>query len=263
METIFSIFRHIFSILFFSTAAVFIVGSFMVFIQGVTAFKSNEKRDMTLVIFGFGIAMLIIGCFIFYLAADVSGHMPKIKEKYVAVSLNMKHSYKHIFHHWNKEVVLENKIEELNNLQQKLAAKQLEIQNLQSEYSNEIEGLVDEIRELQQSGNFRTFSQAKEHPGIFYNLSLIQRKQAYIAKLQETSVRLKYGIYELKYLERAACDDLKMVKTLDNEVVETLIKNINTVIDKYLPDAGKLAIEVDPNSMQTPEQIWQQINSGN
>ncbi|MCX6744622.1 MAG: hypothetical protein NTX82_03820, partial [Candidatus Parcubacteria bacterium] len=131
------------------------------------------------------------------------------------------------------------------------------------EYQNDIRTLTVEIKAEQRANNIQSFYQAQQHPRISYDLSLIQRKRAYIAKLQETEIKLQRGTYELEFLERQSIDDLKIVKTLGGDQVETLVTNINDVISKYLPEAGELAIEVDPKSRQTPEQIWHQINSGN
>jgi hypothetical protein len=175
---------------------------------------------------------------------------------------SIKAKYNRTVHFSSKEVRLEKKVRELSDLRQQLIAKQNEVRNLQSEYQNDIRALTSEIKSEQKKANIQSYYQAKQHPRISYDLSLIQRKQAYITKLKETQVKLEHGAYELEFLERQSIDDLKMVKALGNEQVEALVGNINTVIAKYLPEAGKLAIEVDPNSMQTPEQIWQQINSG-
>ncbi|MCX6745283.1 MAG: hypothetical protein NTX82_07230 [Candidatus Parcubacteria bacterium] len=175
----------------------------------------------------------------------------------------IKHKVNRVVHFSSKEVKLEKKVSELSDLRQQLIQKQQEVRKLQTEYQNDIRSLINEIKSEQKSNKIQTFYQAQQHPRISYDLSLIQRKKAYIAKLQETEIKLQHGTYELEFLERQAIDDLKIVKTLGSDRVEKLVTEINTIISKYLPEAGELAIEVDPKSMQTPEQIWNQINSGN
>lgn len=154
---------------------------------------------------------------------------------------------------------LKKKINDLSSLRQKLIVKKGDIMRLESEYQQDISSLTNEIKTEQRANNILSFYQAQQHPRISYDLLLIRRKKAYIAKLQETEIKLQRGTYELEFLEREAIDDLKMVKTLNNEVVEKLVVDINKIIAKYLPEAGDLVVNVDQNSMQTTEQIWQEI----
>ncbi|MCX6744623.1 MAG: hypothetical protein NTX82_03825 [Candidatus Parcubacteria bacterium] len=161
------------------------------------------------------------------------------------------------------ELRLERKVNELSDLRQRLQGKKQEVAQLQLKYQGEIDSLVKEIKDEQRINNVQSYSHAQQLPKITYDLSLIQSKKVYIAKLQETGTKLQYGTNELEFLERRAIDDLRMVKTFNRKEVESLVADINNVIAKYLPEAGELAIEVDPNSMQSPEQIWDQINAGN
>lgn len=154
---------------------------------------------------------------------------------------------------------LKKKINDLSSLRQKLTGKKEDIGRLKVEYHNDILSLTNEIKTEQRTNNIQTFYQARQHPRISYDLSLIQRKKAYIAKLQETEIKLQQGTYELEFLEREAVDDLKMAKTMNNQELEKLIRDINNVIARYLPEAGDLAVNIDPKSMQSPEQIWQEI----
>ena len=155
---------------------------------------------------------------------------------------------------------LEAKIKDLSNLREDLIAKKEQGLKLQSEYQEGIQKLKVEIRAEQKANEIMTFDQAQKQPRISFDLQLIQRKQAYIAKLQEIDTKLQQSTYELEFLERQAIDDLKLAQTLNNDEVEKMVGDINSILAKYLPEAGELKVVIDPNTMQTPEQIWESIN---
>ena len=161
---------------------------------------------------------------------------------------------------WGQEAKLKKKIAELSELQESLDKKQKEVADLIITYNSEIDTLIKEIKTDQSQDNVKTFSQAQKHPRIAYDLSLIQRKKAYIAKLEDTQVRLRNGTFELQFLERQVDDDLRLYKTLPEKEVTELVSKVTKVIDQYLPEASELALNIDPNSMPSAESIWQEIN---
>ena len=257
MDTLAS-FGYGLAIFFFWLLALIAIGGLIAAIVGLIQVivyhdYHNDSRydDYKALLIGGLLFFLVFGTFA-YLMSGPADYKPYIQGK-----------YNRIVHFSNKEVKLEKKVNELSDLRSQLTQKHQEVKRLQIEYGNDIRSLTNEIKAEQKANHIQTFVQAQQHPRIAYDLSLIQRKKAYIAKLQETEIKLQHGNYELEFLEREAIDDQKMVKTLNNEAVEKLVVDINNIIAKYLPEAGKLAVDIDPNSMQTPEQIWQEINSGN
>jgi hypothetical protein len=162
----------------------------------------------------------------------------------------------------NQNEMIENKIVEIDELRNQLIDKRQDVITLKVQYQHGIDSLKKEIIYEAKLRKLTNFEQAKFFPKISYDISLIQRKGAYINKLMEIEGRLSSGIYQLEYLERQAIDDFYMVNFVQNEAVNDLIKEIDKVIGNYLPDAQKLVISVDVNTMQTPEQIWADILSG-
>ena len=229
----------------FAILTIVALGGFVVGILKIVDVIMDDDYCLSYLGFGF-IFSLIFGITTFVLGASCGGY-DQVK------------AYQN-YHHAKSE--LKDKIKDLSSLRQNLSDKKLEIQRLEIEYQNDISLLSAEIRTDQKASAIQTYDQARQNTRISYDLTLICRKKAYIAKLQETEVKLQQGTFELEFLEREAIDDQKLLTTLNNQEVEKLVGDINKVIAKYLPEAGKLAIEVDPNTMQTPEQIWQQINSG-
>jgi IS1 family transposase len=163
---------------------------------------------------------------------------------------------------YGQEAKIEKKVKELNDLYATLSQKQKEVAGLQADYQRSIKELEKEIRSDQKKYHISTYEQASQNSRISYDLALIQRKEAYITKLDEVAQRLQTGTLELEFLRRQSEDDLKMVKVMDKEEIDKLAGQINTVIEKYLPEAGNLAIEIDENSLESPEQIWQRIAQG-
>ncbi len=163
---------------------------------------------------------------------------------------------------FGQEAKIEKKVKELNDLYFTLSQKQKEIVNLRADYGRSIKELEKEIRQDKKKYKVSTYAQASQNSRISYDLSLIQRKQAYITKLDEVTERLQSGTLELEFLRRQSEDDLKMIKVMDQEQIDQLASQINTVIEKYLPESGKLVIEVDENSLESPENIWERINLG-
>jgi hypothetical protein len=209
--------------------------------------KRNYNYDIELLIYSLG--GLLVFAAIAYFVSGPAGYKKTIKQK-----------IHHTTHFYSQDVKLEKKVKELADLRTRLIAKKSEVKRLQVEYKSNIKDLTKEIKAEKRSAGIRSYEQAQNHPRILYDLSLISRKRAYIEKLKEVEKRLNHGTYELEYLERQAIDDLKIVQTLGDDEVEDLIEDINKVIAKYLPESDKLAIEVDPDSMKTPKQIWQEIN---
>ena len=158
---------------------------------------------------------------------------------------------------------IENKIVELDELRNKLIDRKQEVITGEIRYQHSIISLKREIFHEAKKGKLTDFEQAKKtSPRISYDISLIQSEGAYINKLMEIESRVSSGIYQLEYLERRAIDDFYLVNLVQNKAIDDLIKEIDKVISSYLPDAQKLVINVDVNTMQTPEQIWADILSG-
>jgi hypothetical protein len=151
------------------------------------------------------------------------------------------------------------KLEELVELRQKLAVKKDEINKLIKEYSASIKLLEDEIRTEKRNKRINSYAEAKDNQRISYDLALIQRKTAYITKLEEVLPKLDSGGNELEFLQRQTEDDIQMEKVLGEKEIEKLAEKIEETIAKYLPEAGELAISVDESKMQSPQQIWERI----
>ncbi|MCX6744636.1 MAG: hypothetical protein NTX82_03890 [Candidatus Parcubacteria bacterium] len=145
-------------------------------------------------------------------------------------------------------------------MQEKISSKKKELVALRSEYQGSIQKLESEIRTEKRKKGIKSYHQASSNSRISYDLALIQRKEAYIAKLDEVTPKLEEGTNELEFLRRQAEDDLKMETALGSEQLEELTEDIDNAIKKYLPQSEEFAIEVDKDSLPSVESIWQRIS---
>lgn len=151
---------------------------------------------------------------------------------------------------------IEKKIEQMSELRQKLLEKNRQIIRTVEEYKTDINSLKEEIQSEKEKYSINTFRQANGNQRIVYDLSLIQRKIAYINKLVEINKRVIQGIEELEFLERQSADDLKIVRVIKGEEIKSIIEGIDIVIEKYSPDAKQLQIEINEKNLPSQEQIW-------
>ncbi|MCX6745725.1 MAG: hypothetical protein NTX00_01770 [Candidatus Parcubacteria bacterium] len=165
-------------------------------------------------------------------------------------------------HYFPPEKVIQTKISEIQDLRKRLNEKQDELGKLILEYQQGVNDLKKAVKRYSRRHQINTFELAQKDNEISYNLALIQKKVAYIQKLQQLVARMQQGMQELQYLENQAIDDLKIVKALKSEDTDKLISDINTVITKYLPEAGTLPINIDEKNLPSPEQIWEEIIKG-
>ncbi|MCX6743575.1 MAG: hypothetical protein NT116_05040 [Candidatus Parcubacteria bacterium] len=162
----------------------------------------------------------------------------------------------------SKEKILEVKLRELANLRVRLSEKIEEITKLKHEYARDMQLITKEIQTEKQRNTIVTFEQAQQNQRIVQDLALLQKYRAYIDDIEMMTVKLSQGTLELEYLERDTQADLKLVKALPEKEITDLINNINRAINKYLPDAGKMVINIDPKKLPSQEQLWEELNQG-
>lgn len=162
-----------------------------------------------------------------------------------------------LWRHNNPAAKIEYKIEQMHTLRQKLYVKNNEIVSAINDYKGEIGKLRDEIQSEREANEQWTYEQAKHNPKIVYDLSLIQRKMAYATKLNEVHEKVYSGILELDYLAGQSADDLKIVKVLKGKEIDDLVKGMNIVLEKYMPDAKQLEVEINENNFISHEEIWE------
>lgn len=161
-----------------------------------------------------------------------------------------------------KSEELQRKIADIGLLAQQLEDRRQQAEAVLASLLSQQNDLVSEIRLLQKSLNFNTYSQVETYDRARYNIALLRTITAYNDKITDKIKVYKTGRDKLSYLQQLAEDDIKMIRTLNDFEIDALTTQISLVINKYLGEAH--IIQIDPKNIQlaAPESIWEGIVTG-
>ena len=158
-----------------------------------------------------------------------------------------------------KQEELWEKLSDINELYLKLWSKLVDVTSLHQRFQEGNENLMQEIYEIKKENKIKTYEEAVKVPRIRKNFLLIQRRTAYMEKVEQIGMRIIDGMEELVYLKRKTQDDIELVGVLGEEEIDGLVQNINQALEKYMPDAGELVIDVEGVELKSTEEIWKDI----
>ncbi len=150
-------------------------------------------------------------------------------------------------------------LEEATQLRDQLLAKKEEIYELDLYYRNGISELEQNIFQEARKEGITSYQQALKNKRIELNLRTIQRRQAYIKELQRPSRWLNSGVEELLYLTRKTQVDLAIDDIAEGVDINKHKRHLSAAIQKYRPEAEKLAVDLPESNLVPLETIWQQI----
>ena len=116
-----------------------------------------------------------------------------------------------------------------------------------------------EIRSEQIRTEIISHEAALQNLRIRYNLSLIQTLQAYIALLNERIDYFQAGNERLKFLIDQIHDDLAIIDILKDMEIKNLIDRIDLVLNEFVPETQKQAINATQISRQPSEYVWESV----
>jgi hypothetical protein len=151
------------------------------------------------------------------------------------------------------------KLHEADRLRESILIKRQEIQRLQIEYAEGIEKLENDILVEILDYNLSNYNQVLENKRVELGLQSIQRRQAYIQKLDDPIEWLEQGSEELLYLKRKAACDLQLIEVAGNIDMNNHMRHINAAIQKYRLTADNLAIDPNTVEMESAGKIWQRL----
>ncbi len=151
------------------------------------------------------------------------------------------------------------KLREAAELRESILIKQQEIQRLKLEYAEGIEKLENDILVEILDYNLNKYGPALENKRVELGLQTIQRRQAYIHKLDDPIEWLEQGSEELLYLKRRAAFDLQLIEVAGNINMNKHMRHINAAIQKYRLTADNLAIDPNTVEMEPARKIWQRL----
>lgn len=157
---------------------------------------------------------------------------------------------------------LESQLVKLSNLHNKLTKKKKEIFLTRKELRVKIKEYREEVLQSSKIKNLSTYARAENDQQIGLNLKLIQINLAYVAKLEQTEHVIATGNNEIFFLKRKFQTDYKVATVLNRAEIKTLLGEVNLAIEKYMPYAGELVLNIDNIELKSTKQIWQDIVKG-
>lgn len=157
---------------------------------------------------------------------------------------------------------LRRKIADIGLLKQQLTDRKQQAETVFAKLLTQQNTLIDEVRLLQKSYDFKTYKQAMKFERIHYNIELLRTMKAYSNAFTHKIRLYQSGQDKLTYLSQLAEDDIKMINTLNDFEIDALTTQISLVINKYLREAH--VIQIDPEKVDLPsaEDVWMRIVKG-
>jgi len=154
---------------------------------------------------------------------------------------------------------LNQKIADIALLHQQLVDRSEQVTAIRSALLNQKNSLTAEISILAKSLKITNYSDAQNQLRIRYNLKLLRSITAYLDELDIKSLFYQNGRNKMKYLQKLAEDDVKMISTINDLKIEALVTQISLVVNHYLPQAHVIQIDNDHIIKPTAKTIWQEI----
>ena len=157
---------------------------------------------------------------------------------------------------------LRRKMSEISDMQEMMASKIEQAVALRADLIAKKRQLVDEIRDEHERQSIKDYNAAVENPRVRFNLKLVQRSSIYISKLTDRIAFFKSGTAKLGYVYRQAEDDLKMIQTLDDMMVDELMSQINRLLTEFRLEIEKKLISVRQMTPESDIRIYNEILAG-
>jgi len=151
------------------------------------------------------------------------------------------------------------KLEEITKLRNELLIKEGEIADLIMNYKNGISEMEDQILGVKQNNQINSFSVAIKNKEIEFGMMTIQRRLAYIDKIEPPYEWLNQGIEELLYLKRKIEIDDRISSVISGIDMDKMIQEVDIVIQGYRNGIEKLKIDMKNVELMSLEMIWKRI----
>ena len=159
----------------------------------------------------------------------------------------------------HKSTELNRKMAEISSLQQRLSQKISLAMQKQGQLKQKVDELEKEIKQEKEQLQIESYLKAIRNPRIEFNLKLIQLLFGYITGLTEKISYFQNGYQTLDFFRQQAQDDLLMIKILNDMEIDTLIAQINSVLDEFIPELGKPIFDINDIPSKNTEKIWNEI----
>jgi len=162
-----------------------------------------------------------------------------------------------------KEILLSDsiiaKLEEITKLRNELLIKEGEIADLINNHKNGISEMEDQLLGVKQNNQINSFSVAIKNKKIEFGMMTIQRRLAYIDKIEPPYEWLNQGIEELLYLKRKIEIDARISRVISGIDMDKMIQEVDIVIQSYRNGIEKLKIDMKNVELMSLEMIWKRV----
>ena len=159
----------------------------------------------------------------------------------------------------HKSTELNRKMAEISSLQQSLSQKISLAMQKQEQLKQKVDELEKEIKQAKEQLQIESYLKAIRNPRIEFNLKLIQLLFGYITGLTDKISYFHNGYQTLDFFRQQAQDDLLMIKILNDMEIDTLIAQINSVLDEFIPELGNPLFDTNGMPPKNTEMIWNEI----
>ena len=159
----------------------------------------------------------------------------------------------------HKTAELNRKMDEISSLQVSLSQKISLVMQKQKELEQQVHELEKEIKQKKEQLQIDSYLMASRIPRIKFNLQLIQTLFGYLSGLKDRVGYFQNGYQTLDFFRQQIQDDLLMIKTLNDMEVDTLIAQINSVLDEFIPELSRPIFDVNEITSEETERIWDGI----
>lgn len=154
------------------------------------------------------------------------------------------------------DAIIQDRFTAIDALRKSLQVKQAEIVNLKQDYESGIEQSLGVIARLAAENQIREFKDALAVRRIALELKTIQRRKAYIHKLEDPHNRLLSGSEALLYVKRLTEIDLAVAPFVGGLGTGRLLKRIDAEIDRHQLTGDKLQVATGDAGVPDLESLW-------
>ena len=155
------------------------------------------------------------------------------------------------------ETIIQDRYVTIDALRQSLQIKQAEIVKLKQDYESGIEQSQEVIAGLAAENQIKDFKDALAVRRIAFELQTMQRRKAYIRKLEDPYNRLLSGSEALLYIKRLTEIDLAVAPFVGGLGTGRLLKRIDAEIDRHQLTSDKLQVAAGDTGAPALESLWQ------
>lgn len=158
---------------------------------------------------------------------------------------------------------LERKIADLTLLQEQLAHRITQIQEIRGALIEQRNMLTSEVNLLVKNHQIKSLQQAQEQMRLRNNIELLRTVLTYGDELDAKILFYQNGRERLAYLSRLAEDDMRMISALNDLKIDALTTQISLIINRYLPEAHVIQIDPQRVTLLSAQQVWDRMAKQN